>query len=176
MRYLALTSLALAALPLAACNGTDDQPADTGEQDIVADTSASGVNDGEPDLTPAPLTPEAQRGEEGARNVLLSFVRAIELKEFDQAWSLMLPELRENLSQDKFAQTFAGLGTITVSAPSGTIEGAAGTSYYTVPTTIEGSNGQRLAGEIVLSRINDVPGATEEQLQWRVRRFSVSSQ
>lgn len=155
---------------LAACGSPDDQAA------ASEDAEADGYNDGAPDLTPDRLTPEAERGERGARNVLLSFVRGIELKEFDQAWSLMLPELRENLSREQFAQTFAGLGTITVSAPAGTIEGAAGTSYYAVPTEITGSNGQRLAGEIVLSRVNDVPGATEEQLQWRVRRFSVSSQ
>ena len=54
------------------------------------------------------------------------------------------------------------------------MEGAAGTSYYTAPVTITGANGQRLSGEIVLSRVNDVPGATPEQLRWRVRELDLS--
>ena len=174
MRTLLLAGLCIAALPLVACNSAGDTPTDQATSASETELPA-GVNDGIPDLTPATLTPEAQKGEEGARNVLLSFARAIELKEFDQAWNLMVPELRENLPREQFTQTFAGLGDLTVSAPGGTMEGAAGTSYYEVPVTIRGTTGQTLTGEIVLSRVNDVPGATEEQLQWRVRRFSVSS-
>ena len=176
MRHTIWTSAAILALPLAACGGAAD--GDVGQAPAETEATAvdtTGVNDGNPDLTPPSLTPEAERGETGARNVLLSFARAIELKEFDQAWALMVPELRERLPREYFAETFAGLGTISVAAPNGTMEAAAGTSFYTVPTTISGSNGTKLAGEIVLSRVNDVPGATEEQLQWRVRRFSVSS-
>lgn len=182
MRIVSLTGIAVATLALVACNSggeaQPDQATSNGENTQQASSDAeqpAGVNDGIPDLTPATLTPEAQKGEKGARNVLLSFTRAIELKEFDQAWNLMVPELRENLSREQFTQTFAGLGDLTVSAPAGTMEGAAGTIYYEVPITIRGATGQTLTGEIVLSRVNDVPGATEEQLQWRVRRFSVSS-
>lgn len=182
MRIVSLAGIAAATLALVACNSggeaQPDQAASSGENTQQAGSDAeqpAGVNDGIPDLTPATLTPEAQKGEKGARNVLLSFTRAIELKEFDQAWNLMVPELRANLSREQFTQTFAGLGDLTVSAPAGTMDGAAGTIYYEVPITIRGATGQALTGEIVLSRVNDVPGATEEQLQWRVRRFSVSS-
>ncbi|MBH1945236.1 hypothetical protein I5L01_13490 [Erythrobacter sp. YJ-T3-07] len=182
MHIVSLAGLAVATLALVACNsGREAQPDQATSNSENAQQASSdaeqpaGVNDGIPDLTPATLTPEAQKGEKGARNVLLSFTRAIELKEFDQAWDLMVPKLRENLSREQFTQTFAGLGDLTVSAPAGTMEGAAGTSYYEVPITIRGATGQTLTGEIVLSRVNDVPGATEEQLQWRVRRFSVSS-
>jgi hypothetical protein len=182
MRIVSLAGIAVATLALVACNSggeaQPDQAASSGENTQQASSDAeqpAGVNDGIPDLTPATLTPEAQKGEKGARNVLLSFTRAIELKEFDQAWNLMVPELREKLPRDQFTQTFAGLGDLTVSAPGGTMEGAAGTIYYEVPITIRGSTGQTLTGEIVLSRVNDVPGATEEQLQWSVRRFAVSS-
>ena len=175
MRHPILFSAAILSLPLAACGDAGEDDAAQAPEGTEAIAVDSGINDGNPDLTPPPLTPEAERGETGARNVLLSFARAIELKEFDQAWALMVPELREKLPREYFADTFAGLGTISVSAPNGTMEGAAGTSFYTVPTTITGSNGTELTGEIVLSRVNDVPGASEEQLQWRVRRFSVSS-
>lgn len=138
------------------------------------DGSVDRENDSHPDLTPAPLTPEAERGEKGAHNVLLAFIRAIERKEFDQAGRLMRDEAH-GTGGAELAGTFADFGTITVSAPTGTMEGAAGTLYYTAPVTITGSNGQSLAGEIVLSRVNDVPGATEEQLRWRVRRSDLET-
>jgi len=45
---------------------------------------------------------------------------------------------------------------------------------FPAPVTITGSNGQRIEGDIVLSRVNDVPGATPEQLRWRVRELDLS--
>src|SRR6476660_1574119 len=90
----------------------------------------SGVNDGSPDLTPPVLTPEAEKGVNGARNVMLSFARAIELKEFDQAWAMLSPGDRQKWSKAAFAKMFADLGKITVAIPTGTTEGAAGSLYY----------------------------------------------
>ncbi len=192
-RPLAALLLPLPALALAACDAAhapapsgDPTPVETGavapDQTPPASptpatteaASADGVNDGEPDLIPAPLAPEAERGEKGARNVLLAFIRAIELKEFDQAYGLLRENARDGMTKAQFAAMFDGFGKITVAAPDGTIEGAAGTSYYTAPTTITGSNGQKLTGQIVLTRVNDVPGATPEQLRWRVREFDVA--
>ena len=40
--------------------------------------------------------------------------------------------------------------------------------------TITGTNGPEMTGKIVLSRVNDVPGATPEQLLWRVRSFDIA--
>ncbi|MEL7690729.1 hypothetical protein [Citromicrobium bathyomarinum] len=138
-------------------------------------TDGSGVNEGYPDLTPPKLTAEAERGEEGARNVLLYFSRALELKEFNQAYALMREQARQKTSAAQLTKRFADFGKITVSVPKGTMEGAAGTSYYTAPATITGSNGQKLTGDIVLNRVNDVPGATPEQLRWRVYAFDMSA-
>ena len=53
------------------------------------------------------------------------------------------------------------------------MEGAAGTIYYTAPITITGSSGKELAGDVVLSRVDDVPGASPESLRWSVRNFNV---
>ena len=138
-------------------------------------TDGSGVNEGYPDLTPPKLTAEAERGEEGARNVLLYFSRALELKEFNQAYALMRQQARQKTSVAQLTKRFADFGEITVSAPKGTMEGAAGTTYYTAPATITGSNGQKLTGDIVLNRVNDVPGATPDQLRWRVYSFDMSA-
>ena len=136
------------------------------------------VDDGESDLTPPKLTPDAERGETGARNVLLSFARAIELKEFGQAWALLSPADQKKWPRAKFATMFADLGKITVAVPTGTMEGAAGSSYYTAPVTItaNGKDGRpvRIEGEAVLRRVNDVPGATAAQLRWHFERLTLN--
>ncbi|MEL7782406.1 hypothetical protein AAG607_05130 [Citromicrobium bathyomarinum] len=193
-RRLAALCLGLSAMSLAACDAANaPQPSPPIEDDAGAVATAtptsdeepssetpppgytdgSGVNEGYPDLTPAPLEGEAERGEKGARNVLQSFVRALELKEFDQAYGLMRGQARDSTSGADLTEQFADFGTISVSAPGGQLEGAAGTTYYSAPITITGSNGQELTGEIVLSRVNDVPGASADQLRWHIRQFDV---
>ena len=57
------------------------------------------------------------------------------------------------------------------------MEGAAGSSYYTAPTTVVGKTEDgrpfRLEGEVVLRRVNDVPGATEDQLRWHLEKVDL---
>ncbi|MBX7483977.1 hypothetical protein [Qipengyuania qiaonensis] len=177
---------ALAVLVLSACNQSDpagDEPtvADLeGQPGEIAppvappppDGSVDGENDGYPNLDPAPLTPEAERGETGARNVLLSFARAIELREFDQAWGMLDEGDQAKWSKAEWRALFAGLGEITVAVPSGTMEGAAGSSYYTSQATITANDKEgrpvRYEGPVVLRRVNDVPGASAEQLRWHI--------
>jgi hypothetical protein len=58
------------------------------------------------------------------------------------------------------------------------MEGAAGSSYYTAPATITGirADGSKatLKGEVVLRRVNDVPGATPEQLAWHIEQVNLT--
>lgn len=142
-----------------------------------ADGSRDAANDGYPDLTPPVLTPQAERTERGARNVLLSFARAIELEEFDQAWAMLSPGDRAKWSKLEFRQRFADLGEITVAAPAGRMEGAAGTSYYTAPVTITANDREgrpiRYEGEAVLRRVNDVDGASAAQRSWGFDRLTL---
>ena len=134
-------------------------------------------NDGYPDLTPALLTPEAERSAKGATNVLLSFARAIELQEFDQAWAMLSVADRVKWPKDEWEKMYSGLTGITVAVPAGTIEGAAGSSYYTTPVTITandpGGRPVRYEGEAVLRRVNDVPGASPQQLRWHFERVTL---
>ena len=124
-------------------------------------------------LLPAKLTDEAERSETGARNVLLSFVRAIEEREFQVAWAVMEPDLRANTSPEAIGATFADFGRITASAPSGTMGGAAGSSYYEAPVTFTGSNGARKSGTLQLRRVNDVDGSSAYERRWHVSQFKV---
>lgn len=157
-----------------------DQQAGAPPSPAVTQSPADGadsVNDGFPDLTPPVLAPEAARGEKGARNVLLSWARAIELQEFGQAWEMFADSAPDRPARTAFVQTFDGLSQITVAVPGGTLEGAAGSSYYTAPVAISAQDAQgrpvRIEGDVVLRRVNDVPGATPEQLAWHVYRANL---
>jgi len=136
------------------------------------------ADDGSPDLTPPALTPEAERGVEGARNVLLSFARAIEQRVYGQAWALLSAADQRKWSRADFAAMFADLADTSVAIPTGTMEGAAGSLYYTAPVTITGSDRQgrpiRIEGEAVLRRVNDVEGATPAQLRWHFETLTLA--
>ena len=141
-------------------------------------TDGQGVNEGYPDLTPKPVAEEAEKGETGARIVLISFARAIELREYDQAWAMLGPTAKAKWSQAKFNGLFDGLAKIMVAVPTGTMEGAAGSSYYTSTATITATDQDgrpiRIEGPIVLRRVNDVAGATSEQLRWRIESVDLA--
>jgi hypothetical protein len=57
----------------------------------------------------------------------------------------------------------------------GDMEGAAGSSYVTVTVTFYGKDengaGFRRAAEVVLRRVNDVPGSTAAQRRWHIERI-----
>jgi len=178
-------SLALAlALILSGCSQTQDSPneeqtatAPPSSQDTGSAEGAATANEATPDLTPPPLTAEAERGEKGARNLLLSFARAIERGEYDQAWTMLSPADRDKWSRTDFAALFADLGEITVSMPNGTIEGAAGSLYYTAPLAITASDSEgrpvRMEGSAMVRRANDVDGATPAQLRWHFQTLTL---
>lgn len=136
----------------------------------VAAIRTRSANAIEPDFTPPELTQEAERSVKGARKVLISFARAIEQKQYEQAWALLSPADKRKWSRTAFANIFADLGKSTVAIPGGTTEGGAGSIYYTAPVTITGSDKDgrpvRLEGRAVLRRVTGVDGATRLQLRW----------
>ncbi len=123
------------------------------------------------------LTPDAERGETGARDVLLDFARAVELGRFDQAWALLSPADRRKWSRPAFRALFADLDRPTVAVPTGVMEGAAGSPYYTAPVTITGTDRAgrpvRIEGEAVLRRVNDVDGAAVDQRRWHFQSLTL---
>lgn len=167
--YVALAALALG---LSAC-GSSDKPAEPAASEDAASVAAPAPSATPADAGSPAVVPEAEKGETGARNLLLDFARAIEFGDFDQAYDLLGDTARANIGRDAFVALFDGFGKITVSVPSGSMEGAAGSLYYEVPTTITGSTGKTLTGTTVLRRVNDVPGATAEQLRWHIESFTV---
>jgi len=181
-----------AAAMLAACQSATDTPNAANQASPGADLNvvtsageaappaASGdVPQGQDEAAAPPaLTPESERGVEGARNVLLTFARAIERREFGQAWSLLSAADKQKWSREQFAAMFADLPRVSVAVPDGTMEGAAGSSYYSAPIAITGNDREgrpvRIEGEAVLRRVNDVDGASAAQLRWHFERLTLN--
>lgn len=194
MTRITLHAVWLPALLLVGCERA--QPPEDGNRSTPTETTAAQPtpiaaptpSPARPDATPSPapsadaaavpeLTPEAERGEKGARNVLLGFARSIEQKQFDRAWALLSPADQRKWSRTAFARLFADLDRITVAMPSGSIEGAAGSSYYSAPVSITGTDKDgrpvRIEGEAVLRRVNDVDGATAAQRRWHFETLTL---
>ena len=141
-------------------------------------TDGSGINEGYPDLTPAVLSPDAERSEAGARNVLLNFARALEMREYDQAWAILGAQAQNQWSKARFNSLFDGLRDITVAVSDGIMEGAAGSSYYTSDAEITATEASgsplRIEGPIGLRRVNDLPGSSAEERRWHIEQFDIS--
>lgn len=132
----------------------------------IADPPAPGktASPVSPRFQPPTLVPEAEKGEKGARNVLLSWAAALENRDFAAADALF-----GNGGGD--TNDYLALREIAVGFGDGTVEGAAGSLYYQVPVRLTATGPQgavRREGTITLRRVNDVEGATPEQLRWHI--------
>ena len=176
----------LLGVALAGCGGGTRSDPDASSSREPAETPSPAPNDGagsaadtgETDLFPATLTPEAEKTEKGARNVLLSWGRAIELREFDQAWRMMGEAGADRWAPGQFREMFADLDSLSVALPDGRMEGAAGSSYYSldIAITAQDADGRpvRIEGPVVLRRVNDVPGSSDEARRWHFESIDLS--
>lgn len=172
MRGLTLASIAL----LTACsqsheaNRTADQatppaagPADPGQP--------GGLPNDRNLVTEAPI---AANSPQGAGQVLQTYFALLEAGKYSDAYRLWSKGgLAPGMTAADFAAGFDQFREYhaEVGAP-GRMEGAAGSAYVDFPVQIYGrlKNGERFrqTSTVTLRRANDVPGATAEQLQWRI--------
>lgn len=165
----------LASLLLAACGPAQqasDAPTPTATAAEPARPSPS-PGASPRDYAPPVLTPEAERSEKGARNLLLAWAAAMEDRAFAAAYGLFGDYAeRTGLSAEQYAASFGPYRTVTVAIGEGAGEGAAGSIYYQAPVTLSGTladgSAYRRTGTITLRRINDVDGATPAQLRWHL--------
>ena len=79
---------------------------------------------------------------------------------------------RSGLSLAQFAARRDQLRNPQFELHQGTSDGTAGSSFYAAPLVL--IDGQRqVRGEIVLRRVNDVDGASAEQLRWHIESLSI---
>lgn len=89
-----------------------------------------------------------------------------------KAWSL-----DAEMTGEKLQAEFGGQAGPKIAVGKGDSGGAAGTLYYEAPMVVDFADGRpSKRGTIVLRRVNDVPGASERQLNWRIERTSTLTQ
>lgn len=137
-------------------------------------TSAPAVsvatNRGAPLVEPSgPIDPKSA---EAAGQVVQHYGALIEQERFDEAgrlWGDANDAANFRLQLRRYPVVHLAIGK-----PED-MEGAAGSIYITVPAAFYGTdqNGTqfRRSAEVVLRRVNDVPGSTEQQRRWHIQRI-----
>ncbi|HKT86383.1 MAG TPA: hypothetical protein VJQ77_09885 [Novosphingobium sp.] len=184
MRSKAATAAAFSAtmLLLTACNREQPAAAPSSEATTEATEAVATVEVPSADASvaassalAAKLDMAALKERRDPERLLRFYTNAIRLgdwKDAARAWSLdaqMTPEKLEN--------EFGGDAGPKLAVGKGDTEGAAGSIYYEAPLVIDFADGRpSRRGTIVLRRANDVPGASDEQLNWRIARTSTLPQ
>lgn len=121
---------------------------------------------------PADCRPDP-RSDEAAADVVKRYYAALDARDYATAWLQWGQDGPPNQPLEKFRQGFARTRSTHVTIGSaGEAEGAAGSLYLTVPVTVEATldSGalQRFRGHYIVRRVNDVDGATADQLRWHI--------
>ena len=167
----------VALVALAGCHSGSPAPAPTGaiapaDQSPSHPTPASPPSSAvglAPTPTPQPTQDQATLDSRDCRTVAQAYADAIERHAFDfaaRAWNDPV------IDAARLKARFAGFTGPRIEIKKVEEEGAAGSLYCTVTgvlTDTADPNKKTRSGEIVLKRVNDVPGATPDQLRWTIR-------
>jgi len=169
-------SIAVVLLLAAACSKQSAPPAGN---EVAPGNETAAVQDDAPLNPPAPgqpggvpddRTPISEgaidpKSGQGAGQVLQSYFALVESGRFaeaDKLWSKGV----ERLDLTGYREVHGNVG-----AP-GKVEGGAGSLYVEIPVQLYGrlKDGEEFSsrGMMILRRVNDVPGSTEEQRRWHI--------
>lgn len=122
-----------------------------------------------PPLPAAPLSARDEKGEKGARAVIRTWAHGLETRQFGVAWEQFGSP---PASRSAFTRWWGRYRTIKVTMGAGESDAGMGSLYYTVPVVVTGTTQTnapfRLAGDVVVRRVNDVDGASPAQLRWHI--------
>lgn len=170
MIRLAVLSAALSALAINLAGCDQQAPVPAASEAPVSEAVLDPGPAPSPSATPTaevsePAVPSASRDPE---EVLAAWARAVELRDWATVRSYWGDHGKVSGMDDaQFARKWSDLLAPKVTIGTGQQEGAAGSLYYTAPITI--ADGSRsVTGEITMRRVNDVDGATPEQLRWHI--------
>ena len=151
---------------LAAC-AREPAPAPANETLTVDLRPANRVDHADPAAAPAQASPRA------AVEVVRTYFRLLgEGEATDRLWA------EGNAGGADLTALLSGLTDLRADVgPPGAMEGAAGSSYIEVPASIEARRPDRARfsreARFTLRRVNNVPGATPEQLRWRIHSVAL---
>ena len=161
-------AILIAVAALAACS----QPA---QQQAAPPASATeAAPDPQPAPVPAPVvTPVPPSESCDPAQVVVAWAKTMTLKQWGSAYLYWGDHgARSGLTPAQFAAKWGKLTNPEFELHPGTTEGGAGSLYYTAPIVlIDGP--RHVTGEIVLRRVNDVDGASAEQLRWHIESLTI---
>ncbi|PQM27403.1 hypothetical protein CVO77_02035 [Sphingopyxis lindanitolerans] len=108
-----------------------------------------------------------------AIDVVKLYYSALDAGDYDTAWLQWGEAGPPKQTPEQFRAGFAHTRStrVTIGTP-GDAEGAAGSIYLTLPVavdaTLDSGTAQRFGGEYVLRRVNNVDGASADQLRWHI--------
>jgi len=177
------TVIGISAALVVACNqkAAQNQPADNipapaaaNDAAPAAETNATPPDDRTPLIEPkGPIDPKSA---EAAGQVVQHYGAQIEQGHWLKAekhWNdIDAARAFATMLGNRFEQVHLEIGNL------GEPEGAAGSIYLTEPvvfygTAKKGGKELRLPADIVLRRVNDVPGSTEAQRRWHIERIEL---
>lgn len=154
------------------------KPVDYPLVDPIEPGKPGGLPDDRTPVSEAPFTPASPQG---AADVVQTYFALIGEKAYDRAFALWSDDgAASGRTQAQFAAGFDDYLQYgaQVGAP-GQPEGAAGSSYISVPVQIYGrrKSGEPFhqRGDAQLRRVNDVPGSTPTQRLWRIARLDLKN-
>lgn len=151
-RIFAAIVLAVSAAGLAGCDRATPAPQPS--------ASASSLS-----VLPKAVPPSTSRD---PQEVLLSWAKAVSLKDWATAYGYWGDHgAQSGMTLEQFKASWGKFQQPDLEIGKGVEEGAAGSSYYSAAVTIVDGQ-RRVPGEVVLRRIDDVDGATAEQLRWHI--------
>jgi len=184
------------ALLLAACSQQSQQSADNSSQpvtqaevnhvappttanEIAPPVSAQPGDPADAATPPAPhmdpnVPPPEEKSALGAARRLQAYCDAVATKRYGDAYAFWGDGgKRSGLTLAQFRESFAKYAAYDCDLYTpGDMEGAAGSSYVTIPLKVTGAltkgGGFVLEGPITMRRVNDVDGSTAEQRRWHI--------
>lgn len=170
------------ALAMAACHSPGNQAQTFNNEGATADAPAPAPAASTPPKSAPAVANEASLSEpsgpidskspEAAGQVVQSYGALIEQgrwKEANELWGDAAAAARFQVDLSQYADVHLEIGN------PGDPEGAAGSIYLTMPVILYGDlkSGQpfRRSADVILKRVNDVPGSTEAQRRWHIERI-----
>jgi len=188
------TIIAAASMLLfAACERVTEQNVQTDEQNVPAPAAPANATAPAPALTaPEPGTPGGlpddrtplsepkgpidPKSAEAAGQVVQKYGALIEQRRIAEAaklWGSADSASDFAVQLKRYPEAHLQIGK------PGDMEGAAGSSYVTVPVVFYGKDQNdkdfHRAADVILRRVNDVPGSTEAQRRWHIERIEWKS-
>ncbi len=171
-------AIAIAVAALAACSGpAPEQPDASALASSAAEAAAAASAEAMPSANPAgspAAPPELPSESRDPAKVVVAWAKTMSLKRWGSAhlyWGDF--GARSGLTLAQFAAKWGKLANPEFELHAGDTEGGAGSLYYTAPIVlIDGKRHTR--GEIVLRRVNDVDGASAEQLRWHIESLTIT--